>query len=319
MNKKSYTTIFVVVSILLLAIGGALDYLSSSTPLDSEEIKVIENSQITTKDVLVVPINARVLRVISIALYSLGISIFISVAIITRLEKTRLSELEEQSERLRESINHDVFDAVFKKLMPQEIFSAVKETIIEAKMIREDAQWIYDFEIKGDKCNIRQTIIYNLTNPGNSEMKDPIVADLDKHGGEDRLTKAVCEIDGQEVLRYNEGESTHESVTITDHEDEGIQKITMNTLIPGRKTAKFTFVYHITRDKEHIEDLYFSKYPIINGSITANFPEGYDFILWLSASGTPKVILSEKDRKIITISGCFLPQQGYQYRLKRKV
>jgi hypothetical protein len=309
---------FALFALLLMIGGGISDYYGSSYPLISKSISVLENDKIVIHDIMETPLCTQFLRILSMILYSLGTSIFISVFFIYKLERNRFHDLEKQSEKISNTINQDVFDAVFNRLMPPEVFKAMKDSIIHAKMIRRNAQWIYDFTIIGSSCTIKQTIIYDLENSGADEMREPIVAELDDDNGKDKLVRAVCEVDGQNISHYDPDNGKEDAVKIEKDPTGGKTKITINSIIPSRKTAKFTFVYQINRDVGHIEDIYFSKYSIIDGLITANFPREFEFNLWLSASATKKIQLEEPERTIIQISGCILPHQGYQYSLRKR-
>ena len=143
-----------------------MDYFASSINLVSKEIKVIESGNIVTKQLLFIPFISKITHLLCIFLYTLSASIFVSVFIINRLEQNRKEEHKKELERLRNSINIDVFDSLFKTLIPEEIFKVIKNGIIDNKIIRKNVQYIFDFKEIESGIELTETIKYETYNVG---------------------------------------------------------------------------------------------------------------------------------------------------------
>jgi hypothetical protein len=68
---------------------------------------------------------------------------------------------------------------------------------------------------------------------------------------------------------------------------------------------------------DNIYDTYFTRFPIINATLTASFPDGYEFELFQSLSSELSATLSESTRSIYEARGGMLPGQGFVYSLKK--
>src|SRR5437660_1392227 len=118
------------VCVVLLLIALSTDYFASSIDVVSREITVLEGGKAITKSTLVYPFYVRILQLIDIFFYTLAASIFVSIFVTNRMEEVRQKESVSALEELRKAVNVDVFNAVFRMLIPSEIFEAIKEGII---------------------------------------------------------------------------------------------------------------------------------------------------------------------------------------------
>ena len=251
-------------------------------------------------------------------LYSLAVAVFISAFVTTFIEQQRLKEHQNELRSLEDSLTANVFEALFKRLVPPEVFECVKQDILMCKFVRRDANWIYDFKYDGDKICLKETLKYKLTNSTTEPITDPIVARSETGRlteESDVLLRASCIIDGDHIVAYDHEQKPEGVTESTD--SQGNKQTEINFTIPPKKTAEVTVIWRETypncdRCRVH-RNGYFTKYPIINGELTVNKPKEMDFDLFQSLSTQFTIIMNEPDRIMYRLRGAILPKQGFGY------
>lgn len=326
--KNNYLWVVVV----LIAIGAWFAYLSSQTGFISVQTSILNSSgEISKVTQIQQSAKGAIYSISSLFLFSLGASIFISLFVSNKIEAQLAEEKENELRKIQEAINVDVFDSLFKKLVPEEIFRVIKSDVINNKIVRKDANWIYDFrELEHDKTKIEltQTIKYELHNVSHEPINDAINAVFDAHGIAG-LRRAVCMLEGKVSSSYETPSDTFEipdkevieysddkTVTITRTPD-GYTKVSIDVNIPPSKKIDVTLVYITIYENNYVNDGYFTKYPMINATLTATYPEDYEFDIFQSLSSTMQKTLSEKNRSIYEVKGGILPRQGIVFTLKK--
>lgn len=319
--------------LLLSVIGGILAFYSSESGFVTEQIITLDaqGNQQTFSALKQSPL-AWILSVASTFAFSMAISIFIAVFVINRLDKALAKEKEKELKTIQEAINVDIFDSLFKTLVPEEIFEVFKSDVISNKIVRKNANWIYDFTEtgQGEEIELVQTIKYELHNVSHESVQDAISATFDGHGLGNGIRKAVCMFEGQELASFDaqdinkEPPQKEEKITSKDGKvnvtrfPNGHSKLLINVEIPPNKKIDVTVVYVTLYDHFFVNDGYFTKYPMINASLTATYPEEYDFEIFQALSSELKQTLKQKNRSIYEVQGGILPHQGFVFTLKRK-
>jgi hypothetical protein len=151
---------WLVLIFLIFAVSAGFDYWRSANiePV-FKSVSIpdrLDPSKTVTKQFVSYQPSYYLLSILSSAGYALATSVFISVFFISTLESGRIRGEKEAIERLGEEIREDIFGAVFKTVMPAEVFAAVKENIIANKLIRRNVKWLYRFSEENDKIVMRQ-------------------------------------------------------------------------------------------------------------------------------------------------------------------
>lgn len=331
MDKLKNNYLWLVLSLSVL--GGLLAYYSSEAGLLTQQVLTLtaqgQQSSITT--IKQTP-QSWVLSVLSTFSFSMAISIFIALFVVKRLDSAIAKEKEKELLAIQQAININVFDSLFKTLVPEEIFEVFKSDVISNKIVRRNANWIYDFRETGtgEEIELIQTIKYELHNVSHESVQDAISATFDGHGVGHGIRKAVCMLEGQELASFdateiNKAPPTQEEqikskdgkVIITRYPN-GYSKILINVEIPPSKRIDITMVYVTLYDHFFVNDGYFTKYPMINATLTATYPETYDFEIFQALSSELKQTLIQDNRSIYEVKGGILPHQGFIFTLKRK-
>ena len=269
---------------------------------------------------------------LSVVLCTVGVSVFVSIFVSKKIEAHLAAEKQAELENIREAINVDVFDSLFKRLIPAEIFTVFKSDVIGQQIIRKAGSWIYDFkEIphSNGRIELIQTVKHELHNIGHHSVDDAVSAVFDGHRGSG-LIKAVCtegngvvanfdetDLEGVDIQGEYEYVSPDGKIKIV-RDENGYTTIKIGVTIPSGGKVTVTQVYRNIYDNYSVNDGYFTKYSMIDASLTATFPRGYEFDIFQSMSSVLTRTLEAEDRVMYELKGGILPHQGFIYILKKK-
>ena len=286
--KKYYLTICIV----LLGIGVFIQYLATLQDIQYQQVQRIIDGEIKIDNIYKLSDTYPILVNVSNALITFSISLFISLFIIRKIE-------EEQ----RESINEDIFNAILKKSIPDEIFKLVTTDLWGKQLIRKNAKWIYTFEEKDDMIVLRQTLKSELHNIGNEDLteKYPSVILNDKNA-ETRIEKFVLkDRNGQEIQDLHVKDETQKPTDFT---------------IPCEEFVTVEIVYK-TKYRGIVRDAYFTEHSLINIQLIVNHPEGYKFDLLQCFSNKLVTTFTNEKQKMYELHGEVLPRQGMFFHLEK--
>lgn len=316
MNKKNYPYLLLALAIMLAAFG--LDIYSSSTAYDIVT-KTISKTDGTTSSFQEIsyPLATQLINLTKNFLYGLAAAVFITVFIVNKLERAQRTEKEAEPNRLNNAINLNVFDSLFKTIIPEEIFKIIKQDIIENKVIRKEAKWIYHFQKCDEGIRCTQTVRYELHNLSQTAVSDPVRLDLDSLGGNTyKLLLAECTSqNGKHLVHYDYLKKINDNIHIVDKGRTLSAQYTV-TIPPGSFLAYKTVYEQVyTGD---ITDFQGTKLPLIGLDIIATYPEGYEFDCSSIMSSDLKLTFENSTQKMYRVDGGLLPQQGVVFFLKKK-
>ena len=309
--------LLLVVSVAVLAF--ALDIVSSRLTVDIGPKSVLDKNGIvvTTLEVSY-PLWHQVVNLLKNFLYGLAAAIFITVLVANKLESTQRKEKEDELKRLNEAVNVNVFDSLFKTIIPIEIFKIIKQDIIENKVVRRDAKWIYNFVESQDKIICTQTTRYELHNLSQAPVSDPVKLELDSLGGEKyKIISADClDISGSVLVHYDPKENGN-SKNVSVESDGKLTTVSYTVSIPPESYVEYKTVFERAYTGD-ITDAQATKVPVIGADIIVNFPEGYEFDISPLMSSAPRLITQSSTQKIFKVEGGILPKQGFIFYLVKK-
>ncbi|HDS1739684.1 hypothetical protein NPS49_09250 [Pseudomonas putida] len=315
--KKNIAYTLLVLVITLLAFS--LDIWSSSTPFEVINKNILNSSGIVaTSQEISYPIHVQIINLAKNFLYGLAAAIFITVFVANRLESTQRAEKEAELKKLNDAVSLNVFDSLFKTIIPEEIFKVIKQDIIENKVIRREAKWIYNFEKCENGIRCIQTVRYELHNLSQAAVSDPVRLDLDSLGGNAyKLLLAECTSrDGEHLVHYDPSKVAEKNISINN--DGRKTSVQYTVTIPPNSYVVYKTIYERTYPGE-ITDFQGTKLPVIGLDIIATYPEGYEFDFAPVISSTSKLTVESATQKIYRVDGGILPQQGIVYFLTKKV
>lgn len=161
-------SVYVLLGIVLFVLAILSNIYANSFTLESKLITVLDtNSQVITKQILTEPLSRLLLTLFGTFLFALSGSVFITLFVTNRIRASQRLIEEQRLKDLQAAINVDVFDSLFKTLMPEELFSVIKRHIIDSRIVRRDEMWIYDFtSVQTNEIDVQQTIKTKIVNLG---------------------------------------------------------------------------------------------------------------------------------------------------------
>ncbi|MFS0518611.1 hypothetical protein ACEYW6_28490 [Nostoc sp. UIC 10607] len=315
-RKQEPSPIIYFILIISLILGISFDIWSQNYNLVSKEISIIESGNLVKKNILSNHPVGRIAEVLSNFFYGLSASIFILVFIQNRIDAKEQEQRENNLNQINQAININVFDSLFKTLIPIEIYEILKKDTINNKILRKNAIWIYDFKEFQGKIELIQTMKYQLHNTSIEEVLNPFIITFKKTPTaiNSSLEIARCQLEGQLLFEWDTKDKTQtKGVKKETHEE-----IIFELKIPAKKYVDAYFIFK-TIYEESVTDFYSTRYPIINADLTVTFPEEYEFEILELMSTDFKCTLCEKNRHFYEIRGGILPYQSFLYFLKKKI
>jgi len=260
--------------------------------------------------------SAITLNIVGNFFYSLAISLFISVFVTYNLQRHRQQDSERQLQEIQKSINIDVFNSLFKRIVPDEIFSAIKSQIIKAKIIRKNARWIYEFVECGENYELNSTFIFSLDNLSGEPVTLPYQTRLDKSDGlKSNLESVDCVCGKTHIIKHRRG--THPAPEVKEHTTpDGIKTISYTVTVPPKESASLTlrYKYEIDKPSHH----WTTKYPLIDGSLMVKMPDNHTLTLDDSNMATGFSLKSDTPNQMLyELTGGVLPGQGFTIYLNK--
>ncbi|NRA81334.1 MAG: hypothetical protein HRU18_24300 [Pseudoalteromonas sp.] len=319
MNYKQMSWYLLLV-ILVAMLAFALDLFSSRLTVDIGPKSILDKSgQVTTSLEVVYPLWHQMVNLLKNFLYGLAAAIFITVFVANRLENFQRKEKEDELKKLNDAINVNVFDSLFKTIIPEEIFKIIKQEIIENKVVRRDAKWVYNFVEDKGKIICTQTTRYELHNLSQAPVSDPVKLELDTLGGEEyKIVSAECTNTSGTVLVHYDPEDNTNNKNIDVKANGNITTVAYTVNIPPESYVEYKTVFKRAYIG-NITDAQATKVPVIGADIIVNFPEGYDFDISPLMSSFPRLITKSSTQKIYKVEGGILPRQGFIFYLVKKV
>ena len=318
MNYKQMSWYLLLV-LLVAVLAFSLDVFSSRLTVDIGPKSVLDkDGKITTSLEVVYPLWHQVVNLLKNFLYGLAAAIFITVFVANRLENSQRKEKEDELRKLNEAINVNVFDSLFKTIIPEEIFKIIKQEIIENKVVRRDAKWVYNFVEAGEKIVCTQTTRYELHNLSQAPVSDPVKLELDSLGGEEyKIVSAEClDTSGLALVHYDP-EDAKNSKNVDVKSNGKLTTVAYTVNIPPESHVEYKTVFERAYLGD-ITDAQATKVPVVGADIIVNFPEGYDFDISPMMSSIPRLITQSSTQKIYKVEGGILPRQGFIFYLVKK-
>lgn len=324
--KEKYTIL--AASLFLLVGYIVLTLLSMNCSIELRSTDIIVNGKIVTHEILDYPTSKKIYEIFSNLFLTGLIGILISILINKSIEKQRTEkdsksldlqkkEHEKQLQKLQSKINENVFDALFMKVMPEEIFQVIKRDIIKSDVIRRDPEWLLDFTVENDEITLRLTNRYKAYNNCDKEIVNPVIRVIHNHSNSESFVKKVlCTLHDEILVSYDSEKHENKGVNV-EVVDENTQKIHYELRIPAYHYVEYTTVFQ-NKYKGFVQDELFTLLPQIDLNIIATYPSDYEFRIFPMLSSELKLKLKENNRSIYKVEGGILPNQGVAYILEKK-
>lgn len=169
--KKYYLWI----ALLFVLLGASLEYYSKK--LVPEQISYFNyNSKGEKVDTVFYQLTTERLttQVLSNVFYTIGISIFVSLLILKRIEEEEKKAFENRLIEIQEGVNKDVLESVFKKFINPELFDLLRKDIFSQETIRKNANWSIEILDNGSSFTSKIIMTHEIHNNTNNEALENV-------------------------------------------------------------------------------------------------------------------------------------------------
>jgi hypothetical protein len=198
--------------------------------------------------------------------YTLGIAVLIYLLIEHTLSNYENNRREKELEEKRDKINKDIFEGVFKKIIPEALFEIVTNDILYKEFIRKNVKW--EYEISEDPnnrgYNLEQMIIYELCNITSSKTVFPLTISI-QHTEENNAFFEAIEVQTMDGKK----------VPVSPVDRGGERKLNLD-FEPGQ-TLKIIHHLKIEYSGYHVIDCHFTNYSIVGLEIRVRKPADCTF------------------------------------------
>jgi len=316
-SEISYLYLFWVLVVVIA--GFSFDYYAGNYSLSYSTIDIALGQNVTEhKTIVTVPPLVQILRLAANFFYGLAVTLFVTIFVVGKIEKRQKEKHEKELDKLREEININVFDALFKTLIPSEIFQIVKSEIIENKAIRKKAHWTFVFEECDGGIKMTSTTHYELHNVSKEPLTEPVNIEMEPLSSQEQeILKAKClSSDGSILVEFNKSDPENCKNMKIVHMKGGGKKVSYTLSVPPNDFIVSTFE-HCAIYTDKIYDCQHTKYPIIDLNINSVFPKGYEFIIHPALSSDLKEISCGATHRNFRVEGGILPRQGIVFVLEK--
>jgi hypothetical protein len=311
MKTSRNSWFWVMVSVACLIFGLVCDYYSQTFEMTFENrvLPPDKTGNPVTIPLIKIPQSSAWERVASNVFYAVGISMFVSVVVMTRFEEVRREQQEENLRNLRAKIQEDVLEATMGKFIPPEIVAVVKRDILEQPLVTRRIIWNLDFTLSGEKIILVTTAFHEILNTRATEHTEQkkIINRPNEQGGLESLTVKVA---GSELVNFNKSEGLENLETDKD----GSFVITYPLKIPAGQMAELQsrFIDYYTLPAV---DTLFTTLPTQELEINVRFPPELGFNMVSFATTPLECYYSDEARRNYRFNGSLLPCQGVTYSL----
>jgi len=326
---KKYWIYIIIVVVLLIFAAIAIDVWFSNGTIEAIKISIFDkNGTISTVNTYKYNYEHPILKVLSIFLYSFAMSILISLFIIKVLQKDDDEERRIEANKKRDELFKNVFKGVFDRLIPNEIFDVIKRDILEAKVIRKNVKWIYDFKIENGELVLYRNVMYEVHNLSSAECTEPFSYVFSSTPyTETRITFLKWHEHNNTSnteIAYDERHNTiNDGVHRLEHNKEAgdFEQVKRDIKIPVGKIININFKSKeiFKNNINFLHETHFTTASSIGWELEVNFPVGYSFGIIPMFVKKIEPIIDDEDRKKYKYDGAILKGQGVEFTLTKIV
>lgn len=295
-------------AIIIISGGLFLEYKTNSFEFQSKVLQVINNNQIELKEYISVENKYLVLKIISEACITFGITLIITMFFVNYFDKKEKTDFKSELKEIQKDTAKDAFLSLFNQIVDEAFFLTIKEDIINCKLIRKNAKWIYDIKKDDDgKLQLTRIIRYDLHNLSNEIKTENIEIsflhnEYAKSSIESVKIKKTGDDDYKDVQNLEETEKNGSKIKT------GKIEIQPNEVISVVRTMVQTF------STSFIYETHFLNDPLADLELTVTVPDGYNFTLCngpVTSNVTEEI--NDKNHKIFKFNKAILKGQGIEF------
>lgn len=316
---------YVLISFIALLIGVFLDY--ASNKLEPSKKTMVHYDEQTgerlgTDTYFILRPEYQLLRLASNIMYTLSISLFISLVIIKRIEeeeRKKLKSIEEEERKVYEkrlldiqnAVNRDVLESIFQKFVDPSLFDILKKDVFSQSTIRKNAKWSYEITDNGEAYESLLTVTHEVHNNTSNDIEEKIKIELQSTDKDEAETEYL-KLEDENKTTLMEEDFTDKKAT------ENFSTFEHEFTIRANGYVTLTLIIKQVYLGYNVYDLLWATAATLGVEIEFNLPE--DCSLDTSPTFSTKLskrIDTETKVRFHNISA-ILPGQGIQFTLNKK-
>lgn len=301
---------YLIPAILIICAGYYISYKTNNYEFQNKVLQVIKDNEIQHKEYISLENKFIVLSLISEVCITFGITLLITMFFVNYFDKKEKNDFKKELKEIQIETAKNAFLSLFHQIIDESFFNVVKRDIINCKVIRKNARWIYDIYTDSDsnKLVLKRTITYTLQNLSTENRKEPIKISF--------LNNSYA-ITRNPQIKYKEStKNKYEDFDINKHTEEknGYKIITGDIEINSNSSVDIVRVLEQVFNTEFIYETHFLSTPLSGLEIEVNFPKDYQFnISFNSIENDVSQILDTETKKIWKLNGALLRGQGIEF------
>lgn len=306
---------YLILAILIICAGYYISYKTNNYEFQNKVLQVIKDNEIQHKEYISLENKFLVLSLISEACITFGITLLITMFFVNYFDKKEKNDFKKELKEIQIETAKNAFLSLFHQIIDESFFNVVKRDIINCKVIRKNARWIYDIYTDSDsnKLVLKRTITYTLQNLSTENREEPIKISF--------LNNSYA-ITRNPQIKYKEStKNKYENFDINKHTEEknGYKIITGDIEINSNSSVDIVRILEQVFNTEFIYETHFLSTPLSGLEIEVNFPKDYQFnISFNSIENDVSQILDTETKKIWKLNGALLKGQGIEFYCEKK-
>lgn len=299
---------------LLMAILGVVGKIySSSYILVPREINCIVNGVLSKTSYYIPQIEHQLIDIFSNIMFSLSITMLVSLLFIRSLEKTDKDKFESKMLVLQKNIAENAFVALFDQMVERPFFDQFKDDILKSNFIRKNIRWHYDFKLKDDKLALKRTINYHLQNNSTTVKSEEVKTSC--------FESIHCKSTIMSTKYRLNTSSQFVDANLMEQTGSAFVKSNFGYVdIQPQQNVEFVTILEQQFYANYAYETHFFSHSSIDLELTVNIPDGYDFSIESYAlRERTELIVNEPSKKVYKIAGAIFKGQGVEFLCYPKI
>jgi hypothetical protein len=329
-KKHFIKSIFAIV--ILIILGFIIDLNFTKGDIAYTDVKVEINGKMTIEKDYSFVYDYPIAKPAANFFYSLAMALAISLFILQVIQRDedilkenerleREKELKKEYKLREEMLFKNVFKGVFDRLVPEEVFEVIKSDILEAKIVRRNVKWVYDFNPTEDGIVLIRNVMYEAHNTTGTDCIETFSYIF---AASEHSTTQIKSLIWHEIDHIDDKSNiydTPEKLTPLKSNDPVYNLDSVKKDIPIAKD-KAMLIKFISEEKNNssinfLHDTHFSSACMIGWELMVNIPEGYEFSILPVFSGKVHKNMSTPTRHRYEYNGAILKGQGIEFTLSK--
>ncbi len=266
---KEYSNFIVFV---LFIISFCLMFYTNQYDMVNKTIEVVKNGSVKEQTIWYLSNQTVGLNIIAIIFLNTAVALFISSFFLRYIEKSEKESFYNKLQEFQKETAKDAIKATFERVIDNDLFSIIKQDILNANFLRRNVQWDFDiYKNDEEKLELKRTLTYHLKNITTKDQEETFTILSSDNHIHSSLKFESCkykETNEKEykILNFDNKNSRNNTLEISDKID-----------IKANSEVQVVIVFTTISMSDYLYETHSTRFPIVGLSLTVNYPREYDF------------------------------------------